>query len=139
MGALSYLNAHGLNAENLTGDQIAVWPEISITPEIASWIIQHKQELIAELRQEQRTPPAKERSQQNPDDLLREIAAILQASPDQLHALLSADDIQDIADGENSRVYMLDYFRLMRADGKLPVYIAPPAMDARDDKQEQTP
>jgi hypothetical protein len=115
MGAIDYLHQHGLNAENLSGDQIAVWPEISITPEIESWIIQHKQELIAELRQ-----------QQNPDALLADIAVMLQASPGQLRALLSTDDIQDIADGANSRAYMLDYFRLMRADGKLPVCTEPP-------------
>jgi hypothetical protein len=63
----------------------------------------------------------------NPDDLLADIAAMLQADPGQLRALLSADDIQDIADGENSRTYMLDYFRLMRADGKLPVCTELPA------------
>ncbi len=56
MGALNYLHLQGLKAENLSGDQIAVWPEISITPEIERWIIQHKQELIAELRHD-RTPP----------------------------------------------------------------------------------
>jgi hypothetical protein len=64
---------------------------------------------------------------QNPDALLAEIAAMLQADPRQLRALLSADDIQDIADGENSRTYMLDYFRLMRADEKLPVCTELPA------------
>jgi hypothetical protein len=58
---------------------------------------------------------------QNPDALLADIAVMLRANPDQLRALLSTDDIQDIADGANSRAYMLDYFRLMRADGKLPV------------------
>jgi len=71
-------------------------------------------------------PPAV-RVAQNPDDLLADIAAMLQADPGQLRALLSADDIQDIADGENSRTYMLDYFRLMRADGKLPVCTELPA------------
>jgi hypothetical protein len=50
MGALAYLSAHGLDAENMPGNQIAVWPEVSITPEIENWIIQHKQELIAELQ-----------------------------------------------------------------------------------------
>jgi hypothetical protein len=64
---------------------------------------------------------------QNPDAMLAEIAVMLQADPDQLRALMSADDIQDIADGENSRTYMLDYFRLMRADEKLPVCTDPPA------------
>jgi hypothetical protein len=71
-------------------------------------------------------PPAV-RVAQNTDDLLADIAAMLQADPGQLRALLSADDIQDIADGENSRTYMLDYFRLMRADEKLPVCTDPPA------------
>jgi hypothetical protein len=70
-------------------------------------------------------PPA-EQKRQNPDALLAEIAVMLQADPDQLRALLSTDDIQDIADGANSRAYMLDYFRLMRADGKLPVLIGAP-------------
>jgi hypothetical protein len=64
---------------------------------------------------------------QNPDAMLAEIAVMLQADPDQLRTLMSADDIQDIADGENSRTYMLDYFRLMRADEKLPVCTDPPA------------
>jgi hypothetical protein len=50
MGALAYLSAHGLDAERMPGNQIAVWPELSITPEIENWIIQHKEELIAELR-----------------------------------------------------------------------------------------
>ena len=124
MGAIDYLHQHGLNAENLSGDQIAVWPEISITPEIESWIIQHKQELIAELRQ-----------QQNPDALLADIAVMLRANPDQLRALLSTDDIQDIADGANSRAYMLDYFRLMRTDEKLPVSTAQPPAKAPESPQ----
>jgi hypothetical protein len=124
MGAIDYLHQHGLNAENLSGDQIAVWPEISITPEIESWIIQHKQELIAELRQ-----------QQNPDALLLDIAVMLQANPDQLRALLSTDDIQGIADGANSRAYLLDYFRLMRADGKLPICTEPPPAKATEPPQ----
>jgi hypothetical protein len=64
-----------------------------------------------------------------------DIAAMLQANPDQLHALLSTDDIQDIADGANSRAYMLDYFRLMRADGKLPVYTGPPPAMATEPPQ----
>jgi hypothetical protein len=60
---------------------------------------------------------------------------MLQANPDQLRALLSTDDIQDIADGANSRAYMLDYFRLMRADGKLPVYTGPPPAMATEPPQ----
>jgi hypothetical protein len=72
---------------------------------------------------------------QNPDALLMDIAAMLQANPDQLRALLSTDDIQDIAEGANSRVYMLDYFRLMRADGKLPIYTAPPPAMATEPPQ----
>jgi hypothetical protein len=62
---------------------------------------------------------------QNPDDLLADIAAMLQADPNQLRALLSADDLDDIAHGRNSRGYMLDYFRQMRTDGKLPTITAP--------------
>jgi hypothetical protein len=79
-------------------------------------------------------PPA-EQKQQNPDALLLDIAAMLQVNPDQLRALLSIDDIQDIADGANSRAYMLDYFRLMRADGKLPVSTAQPPAKAIESPQ----
>jgi hypothetical protein len=129
MGAIDYLHQHGLNAESLSVNELAVWPEISITPEIESWIIHHKQELIAELQQDS--------NRQNPDAMLAEIAAILQADPDQLRTLLSADDLADIAQGNNSRTYMLDYFRLMRADGKLPVYAADGECD-RFANQEQT-
>jgi hypothetical protein len=75
----------------------------------------------------QKPQPPAVRIAQNPDDLLADIAAMLQADTRQLRALLSADDIQDIADGENSRTYMLDYFRLMRADEKLPVCTDPTA------------
>ena len=39
---------------------------------------------------------------QNPDALLMDIAAMLQANPDQLRALLSTDDIQDIANGRTA-------------------------------------
>jgi hypothetical protein len=66
-----------------------------------------------------------------------DIAAMLQANPDQLRALLSTDDIQDIADGANSRAYMLDYFRLMRADGKLPICKAPPPAKATESPQSR--
>jgi len=62
---------------------------------------------------------------QNPNDLLADIAAMLQADPGQLRALLSADDLDDIAHGRNSRGYMRDYFRQMRTDGKLPTITAP--------------
>ena len=70
---------------------------------------------------------------QNPDALLAEIAVMLQAHPNQLRALLCADDLDDIAQGYNSRADMLDYFRLMRVDGKLPTVTAqqPPAKAAR--------
>lgn len=50
MNVLAYLHEHGLDAENLMGNRIAVWPEESITPALETWIIQHKSELIAELR-----------------------------------------------------------------------------------------
>jgi len=79
-------------------------------------------------------PPA-EQKQQNPDALLLDIAAMLQASTGQLRALLSTDDIQDIADGENSRSYMLEYFRLMRADGKLPICTEPPPAKSTEPPQ----
>jgi hypothetical protein len=79
-------------------------------------------------------PPA-EQKRQDPDALLMDIAVMLQASPGQLRALLSTDDIQDIADGANSRAYMLDYFRLMRADGKLPVCTEPPPAKATEPPQ----
>ena len=54
----------------------------------------------------------------NPDALLLELARTLQASPDRLRALLSDDDMQDIAEGATSRGHLLAYFRLMRSDGK---------------------
>jgi len=79
-------------------------------------------------------PPA-EQKQQNPDALLMDIAAMLQANPDHLYALLCEDDIQDIADGANSRAYMLDYFRLMRTDEKLPVSTAQPPAKAPESPQ----
>ena len=76
-----------------------------------------------------------QKQSQNPDALLLEIAATLQANPDHLYALLSTDDIQDIAEGKNSRAYMLDYFRLMRADRKLPVSTAQPPAKATEPPQ----
>jgi len=54
---------------------------------------------------------------QNPDAVLMELAQTLQASPKRLRALLSDDDMQDIAEGQHSRGYLLAYFRLMRSDG----------------------
>ena len=63
---------------------------------------------------------------QSPDAMLAEIAALLQADPDQLRALLSADDLDDIAQGRNNLDFMLTYFRLMRSNGQLPI-TAPPA------------
>ena len=83
----------------------------------------------------QNPQPPTEQKRQDPDALLMDIAVMLRASPDQLRALLSTDDIQDIAEGANSRVYMLDYFRLMRADGKLPIYTAPPPAMATEPPQ----
>lgn len=50
MTALAYLRQHGLEAESLTGDRIAVWPEEAITPALELWIIDHKSELMSELR-----------------------------------------------------------------------------------------
>ena len=54
----------------------------------------------------------------NPDALLLELARTLPASPKLLRALLSDDDMQDIAEGATSRGHLLAYFRLMRSDGK---------------------
>lgn len=81
------------------------------------------------------TPELASNDSQNPDALLLEIAGALHANPDNLYALLSADDIQDIADGENTRAYMLEYFRLMRADDKLPVCTEPPPVKATESPQ----
>lgn len=50
MTALAYLREHGLDAESLMGNRIAVWPEEAITPVLALWIIEHKSELMRELR-----------------------------------------------------------------------------------------
>lgn len=55
---------------------------------------------------------------QNPDALLIGLAKTLQADVHRLRALLSDDDMQDIAEGLHSRAYLLSYFRLMRSDGK---------------------
>ena len=88
---------------------------------------------FADLSADPQNPqPLAEQKQQNPDALLLDIAAMLQANPDQLRALLSTDDIQDIADGANSRAYMLDYFRLMRTDGKLPICTTPLPVKANE-------
>ncbi|QSP93798.1 hypothetical protein LPB19_11385 [Marinobacter salinisoli] len=46
MNALAYLHEHGLDAENLMGNRIAVCPEDSITPVIETWIIEQKLESI---------------------------------------------------------------------------------------------
>ena len=46
---------NGLDAENLIGDQIAIWPEEAISPDLEAWIVQHKAELIAELRESRRS------------------------------------------------------------------------------------
>jgi len=83
----------------------------------------------------QNPQPPTEQKQQNPDALLLDIAVMLRANPDQLHALLCEDDIQDIVDGANSRAYMLEYFRLMRVDGKLPVCTEPPPAKATEPPQ----
>jgi hypothetical protein len=108
MGALAYLHEHGLDAETLMGDQIEVWPEESITPAMECWIIEHKAQLVTEMR----------RSGHTPDAVLLEIAQTLQADVHRLRALLSDDDMQDIAEGHYSWSYLLAYFRLMRSDGK---------------------
>jgi hypothetical protein len=83
----------------------------------------------------QNPQPPTEQKRQDPDALLMDIAVMLRANPDHLYALLCEDDIQDIADGANSRAYLLDYFRLMRADGKLPVCTEPPPAKATEPPQ----
>lgn len=59
------------------------------------------------------------KDRQNPDAVLLGLANTLKASPARLRALLSDDDMEDIAAGEHSREYLLAYFRLMRSDGNL--------------------
>lgn len=54
----------------------------------------------------------------NPDAVLLKVARQLQASPSRLRAMLSDDDMRDIAEGQHSRAYLIAYFTLMRADGK---------------------
>ncbi|SNC74483.1 hypothetical protein SAMN04487881_2384 [Marinobacter sp. es.048] len=56
MTALAYLRRHGLEAESLTGDRIAVWPEEAITPALELWIIEHKPELVRELQHNDSDP-----------------------------------------------------------------------------------
>ncbi|MCK0163178.1 hypothetical protein [Marinobacter sp. S6332] len=87
----------------------------------------NKNELTRKSANPQNPQPPVERIAQNPDAMLAEIAVMLQADTSQLRALLSDDDLNDIAQGFNSRSYMLDYFRLMRAGGKLPACREPPA------------
>lgn len=55
---------------------------------------------------------------QNSEALLIDLARTLQADVHRLRALLSDDDMQDIAEGQISRGHLLAYFRLMRSDGK---------------------
>lgn len=109
MTALAYLHANGLDAETLMGNQIAVWPEDSITPEMERWISEHKSQLVAELRG----------CGENPDELLLAIAQTLQSNPARLRAMLTDDDMQDIAEGLNSPADMLDFFRLAQENGDL--------------------
>ncbi len=61
MTALAYLHENGLEAEPLRGDQVAVWPEQSITPAMELWIIEHKAQLVTELcRSGQSAKPCRE-------------------------------------------------------------------------------
>lgn len=53
MSALAHLHMHGLKAESLPGERIAVWPEEAITPSLESWIVHHKPKIISELRRTQ--------------------------------------------------------------------------------------
>ena len=113
MNALAYLHEHGLEAESLPGDRIAVWPGEAITPYLERWIAEHKPEIVSELRKS--AAPA-EKKNQNPDAILLKVAEQLQASPAILRALLDSDDMQDIAEGVISRAHLLAYFRQMYAD-----------------------
>lgn len=65
----------------------------------------------------QNPQPPTEKQAQNPDALLVHLAKTLQADVHRLRALLSDDDMQDIAEGHHTRSYLLAYFRLMRSDG----------------------
>lgn len=56
MTALAYLRKHGLDAESLNDDRISVWPEEAITPVLELWILEHKSELIRELRRTNNSP-----------------------------------------------------------------------------------
>jgi len=55
----------------------------------------------------------------NPDAVLLKVARQLQASPASLRAMLTDDDMQDIADGMNSPAVMLEFFRLKQKTGEL--------------------
>ena len=68
---------------------------------------------------EKPTRPANKTETAEADALLREIALTLEASPVRLQALLSDDDMQDIAEGVTNHAHLLAYFRLMRSDGHL--------------------
>ncbi|WP_373190477.1 hypothetical protein [Halomonas sp.] len=67
----------------------------------------------------------------NPEAVLLKVARQLQASPASLRAMLTDDDMQDIADGMNSPAVMLEFFRLAQENGELladqrqPVALAP--------------
>lgn len=79
------------------------------------WQIKSSQESSADPQNPQKLPGNK---RQDPDAVLQELAQTLQANPARLRALVSSDDMEDIANGEHSRAYLLAYFRLMRSDGK---------------------
>lgn len=49
MGAVAYLNNQGLCVE-LERDRLKVYPASRITPECRRWILEHKPEIMAELR-----------------------------------------------------------------------------------------
>lgn len=55
----------------------------------------------------------------NPDAVLLKVARQLKASPASLRAMLTDDDMQDIADGLNSPAVMLEFFRLAQKHGEL--------------------
>jgi len=55
----------------------------------------------------------------NPDAVLLKVARQLQVSPASLRAMLTDDDMQDIAEGLNSPTDMLEFFRLAQETGDL--------------------
>lgn len=49
MAIIDYLTARDLHVDPLPGERIYVWPSENITPEVRTWIKQHKAALLREL------------------------------------------------------------------------------------------